>query len=113
MKTTLLLTLLSFLFMATGCEKNKLETIPSECLASSIRAFKRESLCSDASVKEYRFQQQLVYVFDLGTCGADLSAKVTDIACNSIGMLGGISGNTMINGESFANATFIRTIWKK
>jgi hypothetical protein len=113
MKTSLLLTLLTFLFMATGCEKTTVDNLPSACLASNIEAFKKESLCSDAAVKEYRFQQQLMYVFDHGTCGADLSAKVTDNACNSIGMLGGIAGNTMINGESFANATFIRTVWKK
>jgi hypothetical protein len=113
MKTTLLLPLLAYLFMATGCEKTTGESYPSACLAASIETFRKESFCSDASVKEYRFQQQLVYVFDHGNCGADLSSKVTDSACNTLGNIGGIMGNQLINGKSFANATFIRTIWKK
>lgn len=83
------------------------------CLGSQIRAFKKESLCDNASVQEFRFQQKLVYVFSNGHCGADLTGKVIDDECNTLGMLGGIAGNLMINGESFANASYTRTIWKK
>jgi hypothetical protein len=113
MKTPLLITLVALLIIATGCEKSSLEMLPSACLISSIETFKKESLCNDASVKEYRFQQKPVYVFDNGNCGADLASIVTDDACNKLGSLGGITGNQIINGESFANAVFVRTVWKK
>lgn len=55
----------------------------------------------------------MVYVFDPGTCGDDMTSEVVDSECNSIGFLGGISGNMEINGEDFSTATFESLTWEK
>jgi hypothetical protein len=52
-------------------------------------------------------------VFDPGTCGADMAAEVIDSECNSLGNLGGIAGNTEINGANFSNAILESTIWER
>ena len=56
-------------------------------------------------------QQQVVYVFEPGTCGNDMAAPVMDANCNTLGSLGGFSGDTHINGEDFSNAEFLETVW--
>jgi hypothetical protein len=67
---------------------------------------------SGASVSQYLFQGDYVYVFDPGNCGADLMAVVYNSECSQIGGLGGIAGNNIINGTQFnPNAKFIKTIW--
>ena len=78
-----------------------------------IETLEKISICEDPSVEEYNFQDKLVYLISQGTCGADLETTVLDSNCQNIGMLGGFIGNTMINGEDFSNAVFIRVIWKK
>ena len=55
----------------------------------------------------------MVYVFDLGTCGADMTSEVLDENCNTLGFLGGIAGNTKINGDDFGNAKYKSTIWSR
>jgi len=42
-----------------------------------------------------------------------MTSEVADSDCNSLGLLGGIAGNTIINGEEFSNAKFIKTTWEK
>lgn len=77
-----------------------------------IKEFKVfEMRCDDAHVDLYGFQGQNVYVFDPGTCGADMAAAV-DENCNALGTLGGFVGNTKINGEEFSNAKRIREVWR-
>ncbi|HSR37951.1 MAG TPA: hypothetical protein VLL95_03475 [Phnomibacter sp.] len=113
MKASLLFILITGLALLAGCEKTTDDWRTSPCVASQIRAFKNESICGNAAVLEFRFQQKLVYVFSNGNCVADVPAKVIDNACQTLGMLGGFPDNQMINGELFSNATFIRTVWKK
>lgn len=95
-----------------GCEKVDIEKGTPDCVRQHIREFNKRACEKGASAKEYIFQSKTVYVLDPGTCGADLSAKVIDMDCNDMGYLGGIDGNTKINGEAFSNATFIRTLWE-
>lgn len=111
MKLTTLLFLSSFavLFFG-GCKKSS--TFP-ECLQAKIDAFKNSSCPQGASVKEYKFQDKLVYVFGMGNCGADFGAAVLDSQCNPIGSLGGFIGNTDIGGVSFSTAVYKRTIWSR
>ena len=80
-----------------------------------ITAFSNNSLICEhgANVKEYIFQGQTVFVFDIGYCGADLSSGVVDNNCNLIGTLGGFLGNTKINGEEFSYAKYVRTVWTR
>lgn len=58
-------------------------------------------------------QGKTVYVFDPGNCGADMTSEVIDSDCNSLGFLGGISGNFEINGGDFSDAIFQITTWEK
>jgi hypothetical protein len=58
------------------------------------------------------FFKKMVYVFDPGTCGADMLAPVYDSECNLIGALSGLMGNILINNIRFdLNAKFQKTIW--
>jgi hypothetical protein len=41
-----------------------------------------------------------------------MTAEVINTDCNTIGYLGGITGNTKINKENFSNAVFNRIVWK-
>ncbi|AWV97407.1 DUF6970 domain-containing protein [Arcticibacterium luteifluviistationis] len=114
-KYLLLLPLLSF-----SCEKltveNELITDPimTSCLGEKVEAFSKEQTCeTNVSIKSYLFQEDLVVVFDPGNCGADMAAEVFALNCERLGLLGGITGNTEINGEDFSNAVFQETVWEK
>ena len=98
---------------AMGCYKNGIEKDTPQCVAKKIIDFSKESCDEGANVKQYTFQGISVFVFDHGTCGADFTSEVIDSDCNRLGYLGGIIGNTKINGEDFSNAVFIKTTWKK
>jgi len=64
-------------------------------------------------VFRYKFQDQFVYVFNPGNCGADMMSNVYDEDCFLICSLGGIAGNIMCNGENFTeNATDETLIWE-
>lgn len=95
------------LLLVISCSREKSEK--SACIKSEIRSFYKDRPCGDAIVKEYLFQGRNVFVFDPGTCGADMTASVLDNNCTILGYLGGIAGNTTINGEDFSHARFIRS----
>jgi hypothetical protein len=94
-------------FLLTACS-----SMPP-CLNKEIGNFKSENQCVSAKVDEYTFQGKTVYVFDPGTCGADMTSKVVDKNCKVLGHLGGFAGNTKINGESFSTAVLVKTVWKR
>ncbi len=111
MKTLNLLIVLS-LFLLTACEK--IEKDAPDCIKDLIKNHKNEMfLCeTGASVKQYLFQGDYVYVFDPGNCGADMMAPVYSSDCKYLGGLGGFVGNIIINGVRFdQNSTYIKTIW--
>jgi len=110
-KFSTVILLLTFTIIA--CEKSDVAENTPNCIVNKIETLKKNSICDDPNIKEYNFQGIVVYVVDQGSCGADLSAGVFDSDCNGLGELGGIIGNTIINGEEFSNATFIRLIWRK
>jgi hypothetical protein len=101
-----------FLTLLTGsCEK--IEDCP-DCIRVKIKEFAKNRICKDGSagVAEYLFQDQYVYVFSDGTCGADLGAAVYSQNCDYLGYLGGIAGNLFINGVRFHEfAVFQKKIW--
>ena len=102
--------ILSLLLFITSCKK---EPKTPTCINSKVNEFKLTISCNiGANVKRYEFQAKRVYVFDPGTCGADMTSEVFDENCNSIGFLGGITGNTKINGEDFNSAKYTSTIWQ-
>lgn len=108
-------TLIFILLVLTtvSCRELDIPNNPPKCVTGKINAFKDEACEKGANVKKYTFQEKTVYVFDPGTCGADMTSEVIDSECNNLGYLGGITGNTTINGESFENAEFVETTWTK
>ncbi len=83
----------------------------SICLQEKMEAFKKTVCAKGASIKQYQFQNAIVYAFIPGNCGADLSSDIVNTSCETIGFLGGIMGNSKINGEEFSNANWLKTIW--
>ncbi len=83
-----------------------------DCITEKTALFSKNACSKGASVKEYQFQGKNVFVFDKGQCGADMTSNVLDANCQPIGMLGGIMGNTTINGEDFSKATLVRVVWE-
>lgn len=86
-----------------------------ECVEQKLLFFQQnENACSDATIKSYMFQGQLVYVMDYGTCIADMTSEVLGDDCRTLGYLGGFAGGSTINGVDFwSNATFVAQIWHK
>jgi hypothetical protein len=105
--------LLLVMSMAAACNKQGIAKGTPSCVKQKIKTFEKQAACSDASVKEYTFQGKTVYVFEPGTCGADMTSEVISSGCSSLGFLGGFTGNTKINGEDFSKAEFVETVWKK
>src|SRR6478735_3990164 len=99
--------------MVIGCNKQKVARNTPRCIKKEIESFAKTECNDGVKVDEYMFQTKYVYLFDPGNCGADMSSQVLDSDCRTLGQLGGITGNTKINGEEFSNAKFIRNIWKK
>lgn len=114
MKRLFFLAIIVGLFVS-GCSKLDIEEGTPKCVEKEIKDFNKIPYVCDngANVNEYLFQGKAAYVFDPGNCGNDFSSEVIDADCNSLGFLGGIGGNIVINGEVFSNAIFIRTIWEK
>ena len=110
---TKLFILLVLVIVFTGCHKSDNDKGTPGCVVEKIIDFSKSSTCNDIRVDEYIFQENTVYAFEPGTCGADMTTGIINSECKILGHLGGISGNTKINGENFSNATFIKTIWKK
>jgi hypothetical protein len=105
--------------LLSACDEFAIAKNTPACIRTQTEEFARSaSFCKTddgtigASVKEYRFQNQTVYVFSGGNCIADGSADVIAENCQKLGYLGGFGGNTTVNGESFSKAEYKRTIWQ-
>jgi len=111
MKKVVFFTIL-FTLLIPCCEKNNYDA--PGCIEDKINEFIKTAICdSGASVSLYTFNGKNVYLFSDGNCGADLGASVYSEDCNSLGFLGGISGNTLIQGVKFYDkADFVKWIWK-
>ena len=107
------LLLLTTTLLGGCCQKQDLFPDVAPCMEAHIVALSRSSSCPDAGVREYLFQGHTVYVLDPGTCCMDCGADVLDTKCNYLGSLGGMDGNTRIQGEPFEKAQFIRSVWQR
>lgn len=105
--------LLAFSFSQCGTSKKKVEKMPA-CIQDQINTMKMNTgaYCNDFSVTLYNFQGKEVYVFNPGTCGADMMSPVYDSDCRKLGALGGYAGITTVNGESFSSAELIRVVYE-
>ncbi|MFM7724893.1 MAG: DUF6970 domain-containing protein [Bacteroidota bacterium] len=97
----------SLLLMVFQCNKYT----HSACINSKVTQFKSQACSTGARVKEYSFQNQIVYSFDPGLCGGDLATYILSEDCDTLGFLGGFTGNTNINGVPFSIAVFRGTVW--
>jgi len=107
---------LSLFFTAfgfTSCQKKNAKKSPPSCIEERILAFEKTVCDKGAKVYEYQFQGERVYVFDIGFCDADHSAKVINQDCQEIGIIGGIDGNQDVNGSNFAHAQRTAVVWSK
>jgi hypothetical protein len=96
-----------FLF---GCKKD--EETPA-CMQSKINQLNAFACDHGAFVKQYKFQKNIVYTLYPGDCMSDAQSEVIDNNCNTMGYLGGFTGNTQINGEEFSHAVYLKTVWSK
>lgn len=113
MNTKAFIHILLLIFGLISCSKSHVAKNTPRCIGTKVQDFKTTCCEEGANVKEYTFQGKPVYVFDPGTCGADLSSTVTDEDCNTLGLLGGIAGNVKINGDDFSQADYQITIWEQ
>ncbi len=104
--------LLLFLLMCCN-SKNKTQTSAKpNCIEMKIVDFKKTACHVGASIKQFNFQNKTVYAFLPGNCGADMTTEVIDENCKTLGFLGGIMGNTQINGEKFPINQSTKIIWE-
>ncbi|MCC7299328.1 MAG: hypothetical protein IT244_13420 [Bacteroidia bacterium] len=103
--------LLSAVFAFSACKKFKIEDDIPPCIEESAKE-KTKSVSSEyATILEYEFQGNIVYVFDLEAGQNNSSADIFNTSCEKIGYLGGVDQNKEVLGEPFTNAKFIRRIW--
>ncbi len=114
MKNFMLTLLILSSLLVCGCQKFDIEEGTPVCIVDLIVDFDKENSCDKGvTVMRYTFQGKTVFVFDAGTCGADMTSEIINNNCQSIGYLGGIAGNTEINGEDFSLAIFESIVWEK
>jgi hypothetical protein len=99
--------------LSPACKKINIGQGTPWPIKREIRKFDKNALCNDARVDRYRFQNAPVYVFEAGTCGADMQSAVYDCHGAQLGSLGGFTGNMTIHGENFDSAVLEKTVWKK
>src|SRR5687768_9433523 len=71
------------------------------CIELEMKDFYRHIRCDNSEVQEFLFQDMTVYVLGAGNCIADAGSPVFNSNCVLLGILGGFTGNTEINGEEF------------
>ena len=105
----LILYSIALILILSSCKEDDL--YPS-CLDGMIEDASTGLCDQGASVVEFLFQGNTVYVLNQGDCLNDGCSIVVDSDCNDLGCLGGIIGNEQINGESFGSAEFIQIVWE-
>ncbi len=109
--------ILSIIVISTllfACKKNDIAKGTPKCIASEIASIKKNEFAQRPIVNEYIYQNETVFLIDDGMGYVDSQSKVVDSHCNELGYLGGMMGQTKINGEDFfAAAVYVKTIWKK
>ena len=92
--------------------KQETHALPN-AIAEKITSFSSSATCNDARVDEKKYQGNVVYVFEEGTCVTDKETAVYASNGKLLGSLGGFAGNTQVNGADFSSAVLIKTVWSK
>ena len=98
------LTLLILIYFSS-CQKVDVPKGTPKCIKQAIRNGEV------SKVDKYSFQGEDVYVYDDVAICCDQTFLVVNDDCEELGFLGGISGNTIINGGDFSEATFIENTY--
>ena len=107
---TRLFIILVFIAVLTACEDTGPSYNTTDCIENKITSFEPE--CGEgAFVNEYQFRGQLLYLFNNGSCCCDIGHYVLSQSCDTLGLLEGFTGNTMILGEDFSHAVLKRELW--
>lgn len=107
----LFLSAILVLFVLGACKKFKIEPNVPSCIKNTAKEKTKSTTSAYASILEYGFQNQTVYVFDLDAGTTNARADIYNSNCEIIGYLGGVDGNRTVNGEDFSNAVFKRKVW--
>ena len=106
--STIVFTVLAMVLIFASCKKKN----DALCIEERIDIFTLEACQTDATVRQYTFQNETVYSLHLGSCIVDGSDEILNVDCATIGFVGGFAGTTDINGENFyTNATLEATLW--
>lgn len=103
------------LLVIFSCKKSEIASGIPACIRKEISVHKNDPGWSVTSVKEYLFQNKLVYGFDHGLI-ADGQLEIKDESCHTICNVGGFAGPAVniCNGENFFQAAVLkRTIWER
>lgn len=114
MKHLMIKVLFFSIVAAVDCEDLDLPKDTSRCIKKRIRKFARTASCDlGAEVESVYFQGKVVYIFNPGNCGADMSTLVVDSDCHEVCSLGGFTGNVVCNGDSlYKEATNRQVVWR-
>jgi hypothetical protein len=109
-----ILPLLIITIQIFACSKQATSNALPICVSEAIVQLKKNKQAENSIINAYTFQAKKVYLIDDGMSYLDGQSKVVDGNCNTLGYLGGMLGNTKINGEDFfATAILVETVWKK
>ncbi len=102
-------------FLALACAKptKPVQTETPTCIQEKIQSFQNQSCNRGAYVYEYIHNGQTVFVFNPGYCQVDVGATVYSANCEVLGQLGGVTGNTLIEGADFTSAVKVSSHWQK
>jgi len=113
----LLIAITAILFTFSSCHNPDIASGIPKCIYKEINTNSKNAGWMVGSVKEYEFQNTLVYAFEPDTKRiADGSTTVKDINCNTLCTVGGFGGmaiNQCNGGNFFKEAVYKRTIWEK
>ena len=118
MKNVIVFGILLSLLTLVACKKddgNDDSLNVSECMEQTITDFANsvDTSPSNAYVKEYEFQHEKVYLFNLGLCLEDEASLILDAQCDTVCYVGGFVMPHDCRGEHFFdNATELRTVWE-
>ena len=101
----------AFIFSFVGCKKFRMEPNVPDCIQNSAKDKTKDVSNIYASILEYEFQNNVLYVFDLNAGETDARAEIYSSTCSIYGYLGGPEKNVMVNGEDFKSAVFKRRVW--
>lgn len=114
MKLLAILFLAITFFACSGDNDDMPSTEISTCMNTEISTFQTEwENCSGSSIKQFTFQEEMVFGFQIGSCLSDAQMIIKDNDCVELCALGGLLGEVNCNDvDFFATAVQDSVIWE-